>query len=58
MLIEVYNRDSWQLLKVIDYTKLLEICNNDADIADDFIRLIKHHPNNDADNELWLLVEE
>ena len=58
MLIEVYNRDSWQLLKVIDYTKLLEICNNDAEIADDFIRLIKHHPNNDADNELWLLVEE
>lgn len=58
MIINVYNRDSMQLLRTIDYTKLLEICYGDAEIADDFIRLIKHHPNNDKDNEIWLLVEE
>lgn len=58
MTINVYNRDSMQLLRTIDYTKLLEICYGDAEIADDFIRLIKNHPNNDKDNEIWLLVEE
>ena len=58
MIINVYNRDSMQLLRTIDYTKLLEICYGDAEIADDFIRLIKNHPNNDKDNEIWLLVEE
>lgn len=47
-----------QLLRTIDYTKLLEICEGDTTMADDFIRLIKHHPNNDKDNEIWALDEE
>lgn len=58
MVIHVYNKDSMQLLRTIDYTKLLEICEGDTTMADDFIRLIKHHPNNDKDNEIWALDEE
>jgi hypothetical protein len=58
MKIRVTNRDSGQLLKTVDYNALLEICGGDARMADDFIRLIRHHPDNAANNERWELTDD
>lgn len=58
MKIRVTNADTGQLLRIVDYNNLLSICRGDARMADDFIRLIRHHPENEANHEIWELIDE
>jgi hypothetical protein len=58
MKIRVTNSETGQLLKILDYNNLLKICDGDTKMADDFIRLIRHHPENEANKEIWELIDE
>ena len=58
MKIKVTNAESGQFLRIVDYNNLLEICGNDIEMADSFIRLIRHHPENQANNEIWEIIDE
>lgn len=58
MKIRVTNAESGQFLRIVDYDMLLKICGGDTRMADDFIRLIKHHPENTANHEMWEIIDE
>jgi len=58
MKIRVTNIDSGQLIKIVDYEWLRECCKGDERMIDDFIRLIRHHPNNRHLRERWEIIEE
>jgi len=59
MKIHVIEHESGRILKVIDYEQLLKICANDKRMAEDFLRMIRKHPDNvNLYNETWRIVEE
>lgn len=58
MKIKVTNLDSGQLIKIIDYDGLLEICNYDKKMTNDFIRFMRKHPDNQRIRERWEIIEE
>lgn len=58
MLIKVTNLDTGQHIKTIDYNELIDICAGDIEMTNDFIRLIRKHPDNQRIRERWEIVEE
>lgn len=58
MKIKVTSLDTNQLIKVIDYDGLLEICAGDKEMTNSVIRLIRKHPDREKQNERWELLEE
>lgn len=57
MLIKVTNLETGQLIKIIDYDELVNICGGEKDMANDFIRWMVKHPDNQKVNERWEIIE-
>jgi hypothetical protein len=57
MLIKVTNLETGQYIKTIDYDGLVEICAGDKDMANDFVRWMIKHPDNQKVKERWEIIE-
>jgi len=57
MLIKVTNLETGQLIRMVDYDKLLEMCGGEEEMAQDFIRFMVKHPDNRKVSERWEVVE-
>lgn len=58
MKIRISDLESNMTLKVIDYDGLVEICNGNREVANDFLRFIRNHPDNQRISERWEVIEE
>ena len=58
MKIRISDLESNRTLKVIDYDGLVEICNGNREVANDFLRFIRNHPDNQRISERWEVIEE
>lgn len=58
MKIVVTNLYTGQHVKTIDYDGLLEICRGDVIMANQFLRLMRNHPESRKTKEKWTVVDD